>query len=55
VVRIYADDRLVATHQLRPAAAGGATVPEHHRALWHAVEPVEQRPLSVYQEVVTWS
>jgi hypothetical protein len=43
----------VAWHQLRPAAAGWATVPEHHAPLWAAV--VEQRPLAVYEEVSQWN
>ena len=55
-VRVYADEQLVATHQLQPAQAGWVTVPEHHAALWqHATAQVEQRPLSVYDEVAPWS
>jgi transposase len=51
-LRIYADnDLLVASHYLRPVAAGWVTVPEHHAALWQQTVQVQQRPLTVYQEV----
>ena len=36
------------------AAAGWATVPEHHAPLWAAVA-VEQRTLAVYEEVSQWN
>jgi hypothetical protein len=54
-VRVYADDQFVATHHLQALDAGWVTVPEHHRALWAAVEPVEARPLTVYAEVAAWN
>jgi transposase len=54
-LRVYADDQLVATHRLQHIQDGWVTVAEHHRTLWQAVEPVEQRPLQVYAEVATWS
>ncbi len=55
-VRVYADEQLITTHQLQSAQAGWVTVPEHHAALWQqATAQVEQRPLSVYDEVTTWS
>lgn len=55
-VRVYADEQLVTTHRLQSAQAGWVTVPEHHAALWQqATAQVEQRPLSVYDEVTTWN
>ena len=54
-LRVYATDQLVPTHRLQDVQAGLVTVPEHHRTLWQAVAAVEQRPLSVYEEVATWS
>ena len=54
-LRVYADDQLVATHRLQCREHGWVTVAEHHRTLWQAVEPVEQRSLQVYAEVATWS
>jgi transposase len=54
-LRVYANDQLVATHRLQRAQDGWVTVADHHRALWTAIEPVEQRPLQVYDEVATWS
>ena len=54
-LRVYADEHLVATHRLQRVQDGWVTVPEHHRTLWQAVEPVDQRPLSVYEEVATWN
>jgi hypothetical protein len=53
--QVYAGERLVATHQLRPAHLGWVSVPEHHAALWQATLGVQRRPLEVYEEVVTWS
>ena len=56
MLRVYANDVLVATHHLQRAQTGWVTVPEHHAALWQAATAqVEQRPLSVYDEVATWS
>ncbi len=54
-VRIYADDQLVATHQLQSVQQGWVTCPEHHASLWRAAFQVEQRPLAVYEEVAQWS
>lgn len=53
-LRVFAGEHLVATHRLRPAAAGWSRHPEHHAPLWEAVR-VEQRPLGVYEEVSTWN
>lgn len=51
-VLVYADDQLVATHQLQSASAGWVTIAEHHHPLWQNVKAqVEQRPLTVYEEV----
>ena len=55
-LRVFSHEQLVASHQMQPAQAGWMTVPEHHAALWQsATTQVEQRPLSVYDEVATWS
>ena len=52
-VRVYGpDDRLVATHRLRPYAENGwVRVAEHHAGLWKRDVRVQTRPLSVYAEV----
>lgn len=49
-LRVYQSETLVAKHLLRSQAEGWSTVAEHHSELWKAVK-VEQRPLSVYEEV----
>ena len=54
-LHVYAAEQLVATHHLQSVQEGWGTVAAHHRSLWQAVEPVEQRPLSVYEEVASWS
>ena len=54
-IRIFHADQLVACHNLRPAAAGWNTVPDHHAALWQATVKVEQRSLEAYEEVAAWS
>jgi transposase len=55
-LRIFAGEVLVASHQLQSAQAGWVKLSEHHTALWQsAAAQVEQRPLSVYDEVATWS
>ncbi|HEY8549791.1 MAG TPA: hypothetical protein VIL35_07560 [Vicinamibacterales bacterium] len=53
-LRVLDGDTAVAWHHLRPATAGWVTVPEHHAPLWAAVA-VEQRPLTVYEEVSQWN
>lgn len=56
LLRVYADELLVATHQLQAAENGWVTVPEHHKALWEAaLGQVEQRPLVVYEEAGQWN
>ncbi len=51
-VRVYADEMLMATHQLQSASQGWVTVAEHHHPLWQTMKAqVEQRSLSVYAEV----
>ncbi|WP_459943284.1 IS21 family transposase, partial [Deferrisoma palaeochoriense] len=52
-LRVFAGDPevLVATHRLRPATEGWGQIPDHHRALWQEALRVEQRDLSVYEEV----
>ena len=55
-LRVFAGDQLVATHRLQPVSAGWVTVPQHHATLWQSVQAqVEQRPLSVYDEVAAWN
>jgi transposase len=53
-VWVYANDQLVAHHQLRPRALGWVSVPGHHTRLWQDALQVEQRPLDVYEEAATW-
>jgi hypothetical protein len=53
-LRVYAHDQLVAQHRLQPRSQGWVSVPAHHAQLWQEAWQVEQRPLDVYQEVVTW-
>jgi len=45
----------VATHVLRRAQDGWATVPEHHAGLWDATLQVAQRSLRVYEAVTPWN
>ncbi len=45
----------LAVHTLRDAREGWVTVPEHHAALWQTTMKVEQRPLTVYEEVSRWN
>jgi transposase len=54
-LRVYDSEELVASHWLRSAQAGWVTVPEHHAQLWRDTLRVDQRPLSVYEEVATWN
>ncbi len=54
-LRIYAGEQMVAHHTLRSAAEGWVTVPAHHAQLWQEALRVERRPLTVYEEVATWS
>jgi len=54
VLSVYDADRLVTQHRLQPATKGWVTVPEHHRALWEALQ-VERRPLTHYEEVAQWN
>jgi transposase len=55
-LQVFANEEVVATHQLQPADSGWVTVAAHHTALWEQVSgPVEQRPLSVYEEVAQWN
>lgn len=54
-LRIYSGDAVIATHRLQPARKGWVTVPEHHAALWQETLRVEQRPLTIYEEVTQWN
>lgn len=53
-LRVYAHDELVAQHRLQPRSQGWVSAPGHHTRLWQTVLQVEQRPLAVYEEVVSW-
>jgi transposase len=55
VFSVFEGDDLVVSHRLQPASAGWVTVPEHHASLWQKTLGVERRPLSVYEEVGSWS
>lgn len=59
LLRIYAagadQTEPAASHQLRSQREGWVTVPEHHAHLWQEALKVEQRSLSVYEEVASWS
>jgi hypothetical protein len=50
-LRVYHQDNLVVRHSLRSRQEGWVTLPEHHQPLWQETLRVEQRPLSVYEEV----
>jgi transposase len=54
-LRIYAGDLLVAAHCLQDARQGWVTGADHHAQLWRETLRVEQRPLTVYEEVAQWS
>ena len=45
------DEEKVAEHRLRPCQQGWGTVAAHHEELWRQTLRVEQRALSVYEEV----
>ena len=55
VLFVYDGESLVVSHRLQPAEKGWVTVPEHHSRLWREALGVEQRPLTVYEEVGAWS
>lgn len=54
-LRVYAGERLVASHRLQNARNGWVSVPEHHAALWEKTLGVERRELAVYEEAATWN
>ncbi len=54
-LRVYASERLVATHPLQTGRKGWVTQPEHHALLWDKTLGVERRPLDVYEEAATWN
>jgi len=49
---VFAGERKVVEHRLRPACEGWVTVPEHHARLWEETLAVERRDLKVYEEVI---
>jgi transposase len=50
-LRVYLAEKLVATHTLRSVQEGWSTLVEHHADLWKETLKVEQRSLTVYEEV----
>lgn len=54
-LRVYHGDYLAASHHLRHLSKGWVTVPEHHARLWQETLRVEQRPLTAYAEVASWT
>lgn len=54
-LRIYAGERLVATHTLQASQQGWVSVPEHHAGLWDKTLGVERRELAVYEEAAAWN
>jgi len=50
-LRVYLAETLVATHTLRSVQEGWSTLAEHHAELWKETLKVEQRSLTVYEEV----
>lgn len=51
-LKVYGDEQLIAHHRLCEVHRGWHRLPEHHHALWQAVNQVASRPLSVYAELV---
>ena len=49
---VFAGERKVVEHRLRPAREGWVTVPGHHARLWEETLAVERRDLKVYEEVI---
>jgi len=54
-LRVFFNDDLQATHQLKSAQAGWVTVPEHHARLWKEALNVERRSLQAYEEAGQWN
>lgn len=54
-IRVVLDDQVLAHHRLQDASVGWVTVSEHHAVLWERTLNVEQRPLTVYEEVAEWN
>lgn len=50
---VYKGEQLVASHRVDAGTHGWVTVASHHAALWAQTLAVEQRPLSVYEEVTS--
>lgn len=50
---VYEGEQLVATHRVPLQESGWVTIPAHHAALWAQTLVVEQRPLTVYEEVTS--
>jgi len=53
LLRIYQQETLIASHQLKPRQAGWSTQAEHRAEMWNTTLPqVEQRSLADYEEVL---
>lgn len=54
-LEVFHGETMVASHRLRSAREGWATVPDHHAALWSETLGVARRSLEVYEEVAAWN
>lgn len=50
---VYDGEQLVANHRVPPQESGWVTIPSHHAVLWAQILAVEQRPVTVYEEVTS--
>ena len=51
-LRVFHNDKLIASHYLQPAANGWVTIGEHHSDLWQKTLQVQQRSLQTYEEAM---
>ena len=60
-LRVYHDEQMIAEHRMQDRAQGWVTLPDHHAELWRqalgtaALQAVETRPLTVYEEAASWT
>jgi transposase len=52
LLRIFQADQVVANHRLKSRQEGWSTLPEHRSEMWKQTVQVEQRSLTVYEEVM---
>jgi len=57
LLRIFHREQLVIDYRLRSGSGQTIAAAGVHKSLWDAVggEPVQQRPLAVYEEVAAWN